>query len=456
MINDSIARNRLGLGARPDDKPVADPRRWLLAQLEAYEPLPAPWRAIERTPERAAQWTEQQSAIRNAPEAQRAGIREAYQRAGRAAYLAGVEARTNSALQSSTPFVERLTHFWANHFAISVEKVPVLGFAASYEADAIRPHVLGRFEEMLLATVRHPAMLLYLDQSISTGPDSVAGRRASAKAPDRPPRGLNENLAREILELHTLGVRSGYTQADVVEFARALTGWTLPGPQAPEGTAQTFRFQANQHEPGVRTVLGRSYADDGEQQATAILRDLARAPATASHIATKLARHFITDDPPPALVKRLADTFLQSGGDLTALYRELVSAADSLPPMAAKFKSPWDWTLSGLRAMGVQTVPAARIQFLMARLGQPVWRPGSPAGYGDVTATWAAPDALLRRVEIAQRLATEFGNKIDARALAPRVLPGSLSGATATAIAQAESPANALALLLASPDFLRR
>jgi uncharacterized protein (DUF1800 family) len=304
--------------------------------------------------------------------------------------------------------------------------------------------------------VRHPAMLLYLDQSVSTGPDSVAARRASAKAPDRPTRGLNENLAREILELHTLGVRSGYTQADVLEFARALTGWTLPGQPPLEDAAQTFRFQANQHEPGVRTVLGRSYADDGQQQATAILRDLARAPATASHIATKLARHFITDDPPPTLVKRLADKFLQTGGDLPALYRELVSAAGDLPRVAAKFKSPWDWTLSGLRAMGVQSVPAARIQFLTGRLGQPVWRPGSPAGYGDVTATWAAPDALLRRVEIAQRLATEFGSKIDARALAPRVLPGSLSGATATAIAQAESPANALALLLASPEFLRR
>ncbi|MBD8626045.1 DUF1800 domain-containing protein [Oxalobacteraceae sp. CFBP 8753] len=456
MINDSIARNRLGLGARPDDQPVADPLRWLLAQLDDYEPLPVPWRSIERTSKRAAQWTEQQAAIRNAPEAQRASVRADYQRAGRAAYLAGVEARTNSALQSSTPFVERLVHFWANHFAISVDKVPVLGFAASFEADAIRPHVLGRFEDLLLATARHPAMLLYLDQSASTGPDSVAARRASAKAPDRPTRGLNENLAREILELHTLGVRSGYTQADVLEFARALTGWTLPGQQSLEDAEQTFRFQANQHEPGVRTVLGRSYADDGQQQATAILRDLARAPATASHIATKLARHFITDDPPPALVKRLAERFLQTGGDLPALYRELVSAAGDLPPVAAKFKSPWDWTLSGLRAMGVQTVPAARIQFLMARLGQPVWRPGSPAGYGDVTATWAAPDALLRRVEIAQRLATEFGSKIDARALAPRVLPGTLSGATATAIAQAESPANALALLLASPEFLRR
>lgn len=456
MINDPTARNRFGLGARPDEKPPPDPQRWLLAQLHDYDPLPPPWQAIERTAARAAAWTEQQTTLRQAPEPQRAALREGYLRQARQAYLAGVAARTASALQSSTPFVERLSHFWSNHFAVSVDKSPVTGFAASFEADAIRPHVLGRFEDLLVAAVRHPAMLLFLDQSISTGPGSVAGRRASAKAPDRPSRGLNENLAREILELHTLGVRSGYTQADVLELARALTGWTLPGQDLPEEAVQTFRYQANLHEPGTRKVLGRSYAEQGDQQASAILRDLARAPATATHIATKLARHFITDDPPPALVRRLADKFLQTDGDLTALYQELVTASGAMQAVTGKFKSPWDWMISALRALGVHELPAARINYLMGRLGQPVWRPGSPSGYGDVTATWAAPDALLRRVEAAQRLATEFGKQIDARALAPRVLPASLSMATARAIASAESPANALALLLASPEFLRR
>ncbi len=419
-------------------------------------PLPAPWQSIERTAARAIAWSAQQEAVRQAPEPQRGAIRDVYRREARAAYLAGVEARTASALQSSTPFVERLGHFWSNHFAISVDKTAVVGFAASFEADAIRPHVLGRFEDLLVAAVRHPAMLLFLDQSVSTGPGSVAGRRASAKAPRRPPRGLNENLAREILELHTLGVRSGYTQADVLELARALTGWTLPGRDLPEQAGQTFRYQANLHEPGTRTVLGRSYADDGDRQAAAILRDLARAPATATHIATKLARHFVSDEPPQALVRRLADTFLQTDGNLTAVYQELVTASGAMQAATGKFKSPWDWTISGLRALGVQQLPAARINALMGRLGQPVWRPGSPSGYGDVTATWAAPDALLRRVETAQQLATGFGNRTDARALAPRVLPGALSEATARAISAAESPNNALALLLASPEFLRR
>ena len=241
-----------------------------------------------------------------------------------------------------------------------------------------------------------------------------------------------------------------------MELARALTGWTLPGLDSPAGSDPSFRFRADLHEAGARKVLGRSYSDSGEQQASAILRDLAKAPATAIHVATKLAQHFINDDPPQDLIRRLADKFLRTEGNLSALYRELVIELNASQFKIGKFKSPWDWTISALRALGVQALPAARINFVMARLGQPIWQPGSPAGYGDVTATWAAPDALLRRVEVAQRLATEYGNKIDARDLARRVLPNTLTRATATAIASAESPSNALALLFASPEFLKR
>lgn len=456
MMNDSIARNRFGLGTRPGDPRLSDPRRWLIAQLEEYEPLPAPWEAVQRTSVRTKDWVEEQSALRKAPEAQRAGVREHYLHKGRAAYLSGVEARTNSALQSPTPFVERLTHFWSNHFAVSVEKLAVMGLAAGFEADAIRPHVLGRFEDMLLASVRHPAMLLFLDQSISMGPNSPAGQRSNARAQGRPIPGLNENLAREILELHTLGVRSGFTQEDVMELARALTGWTLPSLDSSLERGQSFRFHADLHEPGVRKVLGRSYSDEGERQAYTILHDLAAAPATARHIAIKLARHFSADTPPPELVRRLTDTFLQTHGDLPSLYQELVAAPDAWGPGMGKFKSPWDWAISAMRALNIKNMPATRISYLMSQLGQPVWRPGAPSGYGDVTATWAAPDALLRRVEVAQRLAMQVGDRFDARMLAPRVLSDSLSQTTAEAIAAAESPSTALALLLIAPEFLRR
>lgn len=187
-----------------------------------------------------------------------------------------------------------------------------------------------------------------------------------------------------------------------------------------------------------------------------MIRDLASAPATALHIARKLARHFVADDPAPALVQRLAEAFTRTGGDLASVYRELVAAPEAWQPGSAKFKSPWDWALSSLRALGQRALPPAQAANLMAQLGQPVWRPGSPAGFGDTAATWAAPDALMRRVEIAQRLAQEAGDTVDARTLAPRVLPGALSEATATAIARAESGGSALALLLVSPEFLRR
>jgi uncharacterized protein (DUF1800 family) len=457
MSAQAIALNRFGLGARPDEPAPTDPQRWLLSQLDKYEALPTPWQPAARTPALVEVWLAQQRASRQAPEGQRAGIREAYLRQGREQYLAAAAARANCALQTSTPFVERLVHFWSNHFAVSVDKLLIVGLAGGFEADAIRPHVLGRFEDLLLAVVRHPAMLLYLDQAQSIGPASRAGRRAQNREQPRT-RGLNENLAREILELHTLGVRSGYTQDDVTEFARALTGWTLPADDGADGGTATFRFARALHEPGARTVLGRRYAEGGEEQARAIIHDLTTAPATARHIATKLARHFVADDPPRALVDRLASTFSRTTGDLPSMYRELVASTEAWQPASAKFKSPWEWTVSSFRALGRSEMPPMQATNLLNQLGQPVWRPGSPAGYDDVAGRWAAPDALMRRVEVAQRIAAQAGNAIDARELAPRVLPGggALSEATAGAIAKAESGNTALALLLVAPEFLRR
>ena len=449
----AIALNRFGLGARPADAPPTNTQRWLLSQFDAYNPLPGAWQPVPRTSALVDAWNTMQRSVRQAPEGRRSGIREAYLRQGSTAYQAAVGARTNSALQTATPFVERLVHFWSNHFAVSVDKLLIVGMAGGFEADAIRPHVLGRFEDLLLAVVRHPAMLLYLDQAQSTGPRSMMGARAQEG--QQRGRGLNENLAREILELHTLGVRSGYTQEDVTEFARALTGWTLPGDGGAADNA-TFRFVPALHEPGPRVVLGRAYAEGGEEQARAVIHDLVATPATALHIARKLARHFVADEPPQALVQRLAETFARTNGDLPSMYRELVSAPEAWQTIGAKFKSPWDWTISSLRALGCPALTPIRAAGLMTQLGQPVWRPGSPAGYNDLTATWAAPDALMRRVEVAQSLVQESGGGVDARSLAPLVLPGALTDGTADAIARAESGGTALALLLVSPEFLRR
>jgi uncharacterized protein (DUF1800 family) len=287
-------------------------------------------------------------------------------------------------------------------------------------------------------------------------------------------------LAREILELHTLGARSGYTQEDVTEFARAMTGWTvdLPAPgmanagrrlgrraaqEEDQPGADGFVFRAVVHEPGSRTILGREYKQQGEAQARAILHDVANAPATAKHIATKLAAHFAGDEPPQTLVDRLAGAFTKSGGDLPTLYRVLIDSPEAWTPAPTKFKNPWEWTISALRGCGIDGVDhplPARVQFapLLQQLGQPVWRPGSPAGWDDSAATWAAPDAILRRVELAQRFAAGVSRQeaMDPNALALHLLPGALGEASKAAIAAADSRATAIALLLISPEFQRR
>src|SRR5277367_4337795 len=221
-------------------------------------------------------------------------------------------ARIDAALSAEIGLVERLVWFWSNHFCVNQEKTVMAG---AYEREAIRPHVLGRFVDMLLAAEGHPAMLLYLNNAQSIGPDSVAGIHRD--------KGLNENLAREILELHTLGVRTVYTQADVTKFGKVLTGWTiLPTVSDPDHGGE-FVFLQRAHEPGPQTVLGKTYPDTGVEQGRAVLADLARHPATAQHVATKLARHFIADDPPPSLIETLTKTFLDTDGDLRQVSKTL-------------------------------------------------------------------------------------------------------------------------------------
>ncbi len=476
-----IALNRFGLGAKVGAPLTAEPRRWLLDQIGRYDPSPAGIAALPRSPAQIAQLAEIRVERKDRKEEEGADYRKpklapaiegdasvmaAKQpnpeaglfRAARDSYVEAVSARMAVAGTTETPFMERMVAFWSNHFAISVDKGSVIGLAGTFENEAIRPHVTGRFIDMLLAVERHPAMLLFLDQAQSIGPNSViaefARRRGAAKQP-----GLNENLAREIMELHTLGVRSGYSQADVTELARALTGITISGlgriAKLIGGEPGKTLFVPQLHEPGSRMVMGKKYAQDGEKQALSILLDLASHPATARHIATKLARHFTSDDPPPALVARLEETFLKTGGDLPSLYRTLVESPEPWASnLAPKFRPPWDWLVALRRASGVD-FPAQPTVFALNQLGQQTWKPGSPAGWDDISASWAAPDALLRRVEFAQRLGQKLAI-IDARKLAPALFPDALSESTVQAIARAESPAQALALLFVAPEMLRR
>lgn len=455
----TLAMNRFGLGARPDESMPASPSSWLLRQLDRYDPRPRAWADTPTTATIARELAAQREQTRRAGATAKQKAQLLLRRENRDLYVDGVGARAASALGTDTPFVERLVHFWSNHFAISADKLTVIPLAAAFEAEAIRPHVLGRFETLLIAAEKHAAMQLYLDQTSSLGPNSPFAKRVSARKPERTP-GLNENLAREILELHTVGVRGGYGQTDVTEFARALTGWSIGGAsrtgKRDDSDPGAFVFRQGLHEPGARVVLGRTYPQSGEAQPLAILRDLAAARATAGHIASKLARHFVADDPPASLVARLSATFMSRSGDLSAVYRALVEAPESWASGPKKFKTPWEWWISSLRGLGVRDLGEVRVAPLMQQLGQPIWRPGSPAGFDDVAASWAAPDALVRRVELAQRLAQRVGSRVDARELAPKLLADTLSPSTREAIARAESPATGLALLLVSPEFQRR
>jgi len=481
--NKSLAYNRFGLGARPGDSIGGDVQGWLLDQLARFEVRPGPLANQPTRHELANLFREYRdgAAARRdrTPESDMESMRGDTDKSENRrtdgnrtntlqdAYVSACQARLSTALVSDTPFVDRLVHFWSNHFAISIDKQPVVPLAGNYEFEAIRPNIMGNFGDLLKAAVLHPAMLLYLDQVQSMGPASELAERVRRRARNRQQGrefGLNENLAREILELHTLGVRTGYSQADVTELARALTGWSVAGLQG--GRLQKLLhdsepgetvFAATIHEPGARDVLGQRYGEDGSQQSLAILHDLATSPETARHIATKLARHFAADDPPPVMVARLEKAFLESGGDLPSVYRALIASPEAWDGRTTKFRNPWDWAVAALRAGGIDNLPGRRgPTTLFQQLGQPIWRPGSPAGWGDTTPDWAGPGALMTRVEVAQQFASRLGNNLDPRQLAQQLMPDGISVATSQAIARSEQVSTGLALLFASPEFLRR
>lgn len=447
----ATAENRFGLGARPDHGVPGNPRPWLEAQLDRFEPRPPQIAAAGDSSaviRRLIDYREQRRA-------EKPGDNAASRRAMREAFATQALARISEAVETQTPFMERLVAFWSNHFAISVNKPVVRGLGGLIEFEAIRPNLGGRFIDLWLAVMRHPAMLLYLDQAPSIGPNSTVALMAAQHGRVR---GLNENLAREAMELHSLGVRSGYSQGDVAELARALTGWSIgglgPGPATRDGQPGLFAFFPAMHEPGERIVLGRRYAAAGERQAVAILSDLAARPETARHIATKLVRHFIADEPPAAAVARLAAVFAQSGGSLPAIHRALIALPEAWQSAPAKFKTPYDWLVSALRGVD-SPPPTQRIVGTLAELGQPLWQPGAPAGWPDLESAWAGPDALLRRVLVADRIGALAPATLDARSLATRLV-ADVSARTASVIASASTPGQALALLLVAPEFQRR
>lgn len=362
--------------------------------------------------------------------------------------LAEIDARYNGSVkQAAIGFNERMVMFWMNHFAVSVRKNQLCGITTgAYEREAIRPHVFGKFYDLVYAVETHPCMLEYLDNAQSIGPNSRVGARSK--------RGLNENLAREIMELHTLGVGSGYTQADVTSFAKVITGWTFNRNPA-KGQVGTFTFFDQAHEPGAQTILGKRYGDNGVDQGQAVLRDLCRHPATAKHIATKLARHFVADDPPPALVAKLTKTFHDTDGDLAEVSKTLIEAPESWTPQLAKVRSPNEYMCALIRATGITMKPYA-ITGALTNMGQALWQPSGPNGYPDTVAAWASPEGVAARMEVVSALAHRADPSLDPRAFAESHLGSLLTDHTRDAIAKAETHPQGLSLVFLSPEFMRR
>src|SRR5579872_527896 len=474
-----LALNRFGFGARGGAagdlaNAAADPRGFVKADLKAPNGVLLDMPGLQATPALTRIAFAYQDEVKQTREAKANASEEMPDKEKMSAMVTPDKATPNASMQAKEPlnaiqktfraealarlqravvadcgFGERLVTFWSNHFCISAAKGQLTRiWAGAFEREAIRPHVYGRFADMLRAVEQHPAMLFFLDNQQSLGPDSRAGQNRK--------RGLNENLAREIMELHTLGVGGGYTQADVTSLARIITGWTFAGRQGQLGTPGTFVFNANAHQPGPQTLLGKTYADTGLAQGEAALADLARHPSTAKFIATKFARHFVADDPPPALVARLQEVFGKTDGDLLALATALVDSDEAWQAPQTKIRSPYEYLIATGRLLGhIPDEPSRYLGGLNA-LGQPLWSPSGPNGFPDTNAAWAAPEGMKLRLDIAAEVASKVGDNIDPRDLLELAVADASSPETRQTVARAESRQQALALLLMSPEFQRR
>jgi uncharacterized protein (DUF1800 family) len=397
--------NRLAFGPRPGDVERVQRmgvRQYIDEQLHP-ETIPMPAALTERldkletvkrsTGAALGDFIELRKEVRNEEEGAKQRRRVEQQRAAREE----AEARLLRAIESPRQLEEVMVDFWFNHFNVFAGKGIDRALVASYERDAIRPYALGSFRTLLGATARHPAMLFYLDNVVSSAPRPNAKGRAQ---------GLNENYARELMELHTLGVDGGYTQQDVTELARMLTGWTFDQRRLVRD-GETFRFDANRHDRGAKTWLGREIQPAGQGEGELALDVLAMHPATARHISFKLAQYFVSDAPPPSLVEAMAKTWLASQGDVRTVLKTLFASSEFMDSAAlgAKFKTPYQFVVSAARASNVPLANVAPLVGTMSQLGMPLYGCQTPDGYKNTQAAWLNPDALTRRIAFATALA---------------------------------------------------
>jgi len=488
-----IAAFRFGLGEASLETVGSDPRAWLMSQVGPADPPARPVRNAEdvladrhrvhklarelkrKNKDKAAQDQAAQGQMGMAPDAAEPamGPTKAAKKIVRAQDKDSVDLnqatrddryiRLRTALATGRPFAEHLVWFWANHFTVSAAKGKARGLVGSFERDAIRPHIANTFEEMLRASTTHPAMLQYLDNQHSAGPNSPHVTRARGgyrdmKGVDKV-RGLNENLARELMELHTLGEArndgsAAYTQADVTAMAAVLTGWRPP--QDTPGPRARPIFDASWHEPGSKQVMGRSLPE-GPGALDEALHMLATHPATARHVCARMATHFVADEPPPALVERMVSAWQRSGGQLAQVTQAMVTAPESWAPTAAKLRTPEEFAICGLRMLG-QTgeLVAVSADAGIVGMGQEVQGAPSPAGWPERSEEWLGPEAMWTRVEWAQQLARRLGGHQDARTIARQALGEGLSERTARQLSQAADGEQALTMLLLAPEIQRR
>jgi uncharacterized protein (DUF1800 family) len=459
-LEGAIAAHRFGLGARPGEIEAASiaPKEWLLRQLSLPVAQPEPVDGGAPLPSGGALVTElfqyrqerhkEREKGKAVADADSADPAKAFFKTRVPRYLREMSARFAAGFTTSAPFTERLVWFWSNHFVVSSTNPQAVMFLGAFEREAIRPNITGKFEDLVLASTRHPAMQIYLNNAQSIGPDSVVGKLTG--------KGLNENFGRELMELHTLGVDGGYTQADVIALAKILTGWSVDR----DGGSTGFRFYPARHEPGTLVLRGKSYAN-GEEAGIAAIRDLARDPATARHIARKFAAYFIADDPPADSVSRLEKTFNQTGGDLKALAETVVQDPNAWKPHAAKMRSPVEYTTAAMRVLawphaGDRDQQVRGVMAATRMMGEFPFTAPSPKGWPDNSAAWSGPDALLNRIEWAKELGDRMPQGLDAIAIAEAGIGPLLSAGTRSAMRAASSPGEAVALLVASPEFQRR
>ena len=431
-----IAATRFGFASKPGEFAAigSDPKGWVAAQLN---------RRSDFAPADLPPAHETVAAMLEARRDKE--VRPQLKERLKATYLGELDARFRAAILGDTPVLERLTQFWSNHFTVSGMRPFVRGVTGAFEREAIRPHVTGRFVDMLIAVTSHPGMLLYLDNAQSFGPDSPVGMRQK--------KGINENLGRELLELHTLGVDGGYTQADVEALARILTGWTVAPLRLPP--AGGFRFIQQIHEPGNKVLLGRTYRDGGLDEGQQALRDLAAHPATARHIATQLARHFIADTPPADAVERIARTFRDTGGDLKQVTLAVLREDAVWRAPFAKVRTPTDLLIAAYRAVGSKPEPGLAFMALK-KLDQPPFFAPSPAGWPDVASAWVSPESVVRRTEWCQTFAERLADVPDPVEVMASAYGEALPEEVQRAVRRAPDKRAGLALLIASPQFQRR